>query len=104
MGRYWTIVNGKRKRTAAGNRHEYEKYQSSPSAIKARSSRNSARRSAIRKGIVHKGDGRDIHHSDGNPMHNGSGNLRAISSHSNRGKAEHSRLKRSARNKKRWGK
>ena len=59
MGKYWITVNGKRKRTAAGVKHEYEKFQSSAKAKAERASRNSARRSAIRSGRVSKGDGKD---------------------------------------------
>lgn len=91
MGKYWVTVNGKRKRTAAGVKHEYEKFQSSPKARKDRSARNSARRSAMKKGIVHKGDGKDIHHSNHNPRDNSASNLKAISRSKNRGINEKSR-------------
>ena len=60
MGKLWVTVNGKRKRTAAGVKHEYEKFQSSAKAKAERASRNSARRSALKSGRVHKGDGKDI--------------------------------------------
>lgn len=91
MGKYWVTINGKRKRTAAGVKHEYEAFQSSPKARKDRSARNSARRSAIKKGIVHKGDGKDIHHIHGVDAGNGPKNLRAMSSSKNRGVHEKSR-------------
>lgn len=103
MGKLWyTTSDGKRKRTPAGVRHEYEKFQSSEKAKKDRSSRNSARRSAIRSGRAHKGDGKDVHHTTGNPRANSE--TRVISSSVNRGKREESRLKRSKRNKLKWGK
>lgn len=103
MGRLWyTDSSGKRKRTPAGVRHEYEKFQSSKKAIKDRSSRNSARRSAMKKGIVHVGDSKDVHHTTGNPRANSQ--TRVISSSANRGKIEESRRKRSKRNKLKWGK
>lgn len=103
MGRLWTTRNGKRVRTAEGYRHEYQKFQSSDKAIKDRSARNSARRSAMKSGLVHKGDGREIDHKNSNPRDNRSDNLRAVSRTTNRGKKENSRNKRSARNKRNWG-
>lgn len=104
MGKYWYIdANGKRKRTAAGIKHEYQKFQSSAKARAERASRNSARRAAIKAGLAHKGDGKDVHHADGNPLHNNKKNLRVISAHSNRGKSEHSRKRGSKRNKSKWG-
>lgn len=100
MGRLWVTVNGKRKRTAAGYRHEYDAFQSSAKAKAERASRNSARRAALKKGLVHKGDGRDVDHKDSNPLHNSSSNLRVMSASANRGKTENSRRRGSRR--KRW--
>lgn len=100
MGKLWYIdSNGKRKRTAAGIRHEHETFQSSPEAKKANSARVSARKKAIRKGIVHKGDGRELDHKDSNPLNNSSSNIRVISRTANRSKRENSR-KRGSRRKK----
>ena len=101
MGRLWQTIGGKRKRTQAGVAHEYEKFQSSAKAKADRASRNSARRSALKKGLVHKGDGQDVDHRNSNPRDNRSSNLRIISASENRGKAENSRLKRSGRKKNR---
>ncbi len=103
MGKYWITVNGKRKRTAAGVKHEYEKFQSSAKAKAERASRNSARRSAIRSGRVSKGDGKDIDHKDSNPRHNSASNLRVVSRATNRGKKENSRRRGSRRNRRSWG-
>lgn len=103
MGRLWVTVNGKRKRTAAGIKHEYEKFQSSAKAKAERASRNSARRSAIKSGRVHKGDGKDIDHKDSNPRHNASSNLRVVSRKTNRGKKENSRRRGSRRSRSSWG-
>lgn len=103
MGRLWVTVNGKRKRTAAGVKHEYEKFQSSAKAKAERASRNSARRSAIKSGRVHKGDGKDIDHKDSNPRHNASSNLRVVSRKTNRGKKENSRRRGSRRSRSSWG-
>lgn len=97
MGKYWI---GK-KRTPAGIKHELEKFQSSAKQKAERASRNSARRSALRKGLVHKGDNMDVHHTNG-VMDNS--HTRVISASTNRGIHEKSRLKgskRSARRKKR---
>lgn len=103
MGKFWITVNGKRKRTAAGVKHEYEKFQSSAKAKAERASRNSARRSALKSGRVSKGDGKDIDHKDSNPRHNTSSNLRVVSQATNRGKKENSRRRGSRRRKGSWG-
>lgn len=103
MGRLWVTVNGKRKRTAAGVKHDYEKFQSSAKAKAERASRNSARRSALKSGRVHKGDGKDIDHKDSNPRHNASSNLRVVSRKTNRGKKENSRKRGSRRSRSSWG-
>lgn len=102
MGRYWVGTGKDRHRTAAGVRHEYEKFQSSAKAKAERASRNSARRSALKKGLVHKGDGKDVDHKDSNPLHNSASNLRIMSASENRGKKENSRRRGSRRT--RWGK
>ncbi len=101
MGRLWETRNGKRVRTHAGVVNEYKKFQSSAKAKADRAARNSARRNALRKGLVHKGDDMDVHHRDSNPQNNSPKNLGILTASSNRGKAEHSRLKRSARKKRR---
>lgn len=104
MGKFWyTDSNGKRKRTAAGNKHEYEKYQSSAKAKAERASRNSARRSALKSGRVHKGDGKEVDHRDSNPKNNSSSNLRVVSRKTNRGKKENSRRRGSKRSRSSWG-
>lgn len=103
MGRLWVTVNGKRKRTAAGVKHEYEKFQSSAKAKAERASRNSARRSALKSGRVHKGDGKEVDHRDSNPKNNSSSNLRVVSRKTNRGKKENSRRRGSKRSRSSWG-
>lgn len=104
MGELWyTDSDGKRKRTAAGNRHEYEKYQSSSKAKAERAARNSARRSALRSGRVHKGDNKEVDHKDSTPTNNSPSNLRVVSRSTNRGKKENSRRRGSRRNRTSWG-
>ena len=51
-------------------RKEYDRYQGKPNQIKRRASRNKARAIMAKKGLVHKGDGKDVHHTTGNPMNN----------------------------------
>ena len=51
-------------------RQEYDRYQGKPNQIKRRSSRNKARAIMAKKGLVRKGDGKDVHHTTGNPMNN----------------------------------
>lgn len=97
MGKFWVTVNGKRKRTAAGYKHEYETYQSSAKAKSERAARNSARREALRKGKVHKGDDKDVDHIRGVSAGNGPKNIRVMSSSANRGRKQASRLKGSKR-------
>lgn len=104
-GKYWrTLPSGKRVRTQAGVKHEYDKFQSSPKQIAERDARNSARRSAINAGKAHKGDGMDVHHLDSNPLHNSASNLRVEPASKNRGHRENSRKRGSKRRKSTWGK
>ncbi len=103
MGKLWYIdSNGKRKRTKLGLKREYDRFQSSAKAKAERASRNSARRAALKKGRVHKGDGKDIDHKNSNPTDNRASNLRVMSASANRGKKENSRRRGSRRT--RWGK
>lgn len=95
MGRLWyTDSSGKRHRTKLGNKMEYKRFQSSAKAKAERASRNSARREALKKGRVSKGDGKDIHHTNG-VMDNS--HTRVLSKSVNRGMREKSRLKGSKR-------
>ena len=65
---------------------EYANYQGKPEQIANRAKRNAARREAEKKGLVRKGDGKDIDHkrplSKGGGNHNG--NLRAVPASQNR--------------------
>lgn len=101
MGRLWyTDSHGKRKRTPEGYKSDYRKFQSSEEAKKDRASRNAARRHAISRGTVSRGDTREVHHTNG--VRDNS-HTRVISRSENRAKREKSRLKRSPRNKRNWG-
>jgi hypothetical protein len=65
-------------------RKEYDNYQGKASQIKRRSSRNKARRLAIKRKGKAAVAGKDIDHKDGNPMNNGASNLRVQSKSKNR--------------------
>lgn len=45
------------------------RYNSKPSQIKKRESRNKARAQMMKAGRVHKGDGKDVAHKDGHALH-----------------------------------
>lgn len=66
------------------HRKAQAKYQKSPIQKKKRAARNKARATMIRKGLAHKGDGKDIDHKDGNPLHNTPSNWRVRSRAANR--------------------
>lgn len=104
MGRLWVTINGKRKRTAEGIKHQKEKFESSPEAKKKHSARVSARRSAIKSGKARANDGKDVDHIRGVGAGNGKKNLRVMSASSNRGRAQGPRKRGSKRNKAKWGK
>ena len=59
-------------------------YDSKPVVKKKRANRNLARRIMERKGLVKKGDGKDVHHKNGNPRDNRTGNLAVTSKTANR--------------------
>lgn len=65
---------------------EYANYQGKPEQIANRAKRNSARAEMMKKGVVSKGDGKDVDHKT--PIAkgggNGSGNLRAVPKSANR--------------------
>lgn len=65
---------------------EYQNYQGRPEQIANRAKRNAARAEMEKKGLVHKGDGKDVDHKT--PIvkggGNGAGNLRAVPKSQNR--------------------
>lgn len=106
MGKYWVIESdGSRHRTEAGNKREYERYQSSKKAKRDRAARNRARREALREGRVHKGDNKEIDHIKG--LGEGGStkksNTRIVSRTFNRSRKQNSRRRGSRRDKSSWG-
>jgi len=67
-------------------RREYELYQGTEKQKKNRAERNAARAMFMKKGLVRKGDGKDVDHIK--PLSKGGvnkgGNLRSVSVHANR--------------------
>lgn len=65
---------------------EYEQYQGTEEQKKNRAKRNAARRTKMKQGAVHKGDGKDVDHKK--PLSkggsNGAGNLRIKKASANR--------------------
>ena len=62
-------------------------YQKSPKEVKKREMRNLARAHALKEGVVHKGDGKEIDHKkmlDAGGS-NSKGNLRVVDASTNRG-------------------
>ena len=47
-------------------RKEYDEYQGTPKQKKRRAARNAARAEAEKKGLVHKGDGKEVDHLGSN--------------------------------------
>ena len=65
----------KKKKTKRNYRKEYDNYHGKKEQIKRRDKRNAARNIAKKKGIVKKGDGKDVAHKNGNPNDNRPSNL-----------------------------
>jgi hypothetical protein len=65
-------------------RREYKLYHGKPKQIKARVSRNQARRKLVVKYGKAACKNKDVDHIDHNPMNNAMSNLRLRSVHSNR--------------------
>jgi len=65
---------GQTSPNASKRSKQQRKYNSSAKAKKDRVKRNTARRRAIKKGIVKKGDGKDIDHKK--PLRSGGGNTK----------------------------
>lgn len=65
-------------------RKEYDNYQGSAKQKSNRAKRGKARRVMEKKGLVHKGDGKDVNHKDGNPQNNSTDNLQVMNKSKNR--------------------
>tara|TARA_R110002074_G_scaffold177864_1_gene341392 strand:- start:212 stop:448 length:237 start_codon:yes stop_codon:yes gene_type:complete len=63
---------------------EYENFHSRPEEKKRRAERNKARKLMEKKGLVCKGDGKDVDHKDRNTSNNKTKNLRVTSRKTNR--------------------
>ena len=74
-------VTGKNK--PKRNYKKEAKYDSQAIVKRKRANRNLARRRAMRKGLVKKGDGRDVHHVDGNAL-NKNGRTAVVAASRNR--------------------
>lgn len=69
---------------SVGRRKSQYKYNQKPEQIKKREARNKARYQEMKKGKVHKGDGKDVAHLDGHALHNVPSNWGVQSQHKNR--------------------
>ena len=68
----------------AGRRAAQKKYNAKPEQKKRRALRNKTRRLLERKGLVRKGDGKDIDHKDHNPGNMKMSNLAVMQASVNR--------------------
>ena len=65
---------------------EYRDYHGTPEQKKRRAHRNAARRLMIEKGLVRKGDGKEVDHKNFNATDNRLSNLQIMSRSANRSK------------------
>jgi hypothetical protein len=73
-----------KKKSKRNYRKEYDNYHGKKEQIQRRQNRNAANSIAKKKGIVKKGDGKDVAHKNGNPNDNKASNLVAQSKSRNR--------------------
>ena len=88
ISEYYSNI-GKLFLSEAKKKRDYTKdieYESSPKQRRNRVKRVLARRFMEKKGLVHKGDGKDVDHKDGDPTNNSPKNLRVMSRSKNRAK------------------
>lgn len=67
-----------------GRQAAQAKYNAKPEQKKRRAQRNKARRIMERRGLVHKGDGKDVDHTNGNTADESPSNLRVLRNSVNR--------------------
>jgi len=70
---------------------EYSNYQGTAAQKKNRASRNAARNTLKKAGVVKKGDGKDVNHRNGNPKDNSRKNLQVTTKRANRSFPRNSR-------------
>tara|TARA_R110000822_G_scaffold24990_2_gene75871 strand:+ start:171 stop:431 length:261 start_codon:yes stop_codon:yes gene_type:complete len=63
---------------------EYDEYHGTEKQKKLRAKRNAARNAMNKKGLVKKGDGKDVDHLDHNPNNNSASNLKVKTASKNR--------------------
>lgn len=63
---------------------EYQATHGTAKGIKDRAARNKARADAMKRGLVHKGDGKEIDHKNFNPRDNSAKNKQVLTRHANR--------------------
>ena len=69
-------------------RKEYDTYHGTPEQRENNNARKRARYELEKKGVVKKGDGKEVDHKDGNPRNNSRGNLQVLSRRENRKKGD----------------
>ena len=69
---------------ARNYKKEYENFHAKPEEKKRRADRNKARKLMEKRGLVRKGDGKDVDHKDRNTRNNSPSNLRVTSKKTNR--------------------
>lgn len=67
-------------------KREYSAYHAKPEQKKRRAGRNAARRYAVSKGLVKKGDSREVDHRNFDATDNSPNNLRVMAKSLNRSK------------------
>lgn len=67
-------------------KQEYADYHGTPEQKKRRASRNAARHLLAARGVVYKGDGKEVDHKNMNPKDNRFSNLKVVSKKVNRTK------------------
>jgi len=75
---------GQLSSSASKRSKQQRKYNSSPEQKKRRAARNQARAVMKKRGLVRKGDGKDVEHKDKNARNNSNGNLSVRDRSSNR--------------------
>jgi hypothetical protein len=67
----------------ARNYAKEARWAATPREKKRRAARNRARREMEKRGLVRKGDGKEVDHKNFNPLDNSRPNLRVVDEHTN---------------------